>query len=98
MQEHSWRPDTPEQFVVMLAADNPSPINSLMVRAYEFTNDVGRLAQAMAVARRETKPLFVGQFGVPGSDTPEARARCWQLEAIQQANQELRRQRATSNP
>jgi hypothetical protein len=89
----------------------------------------------MTVARREKKPLFVGEFGVPGADTPEARARFalilsalrtnqvplsalwvfdydyqandwnvtatnarrWQLEAIQQANQELRRQRATSN-
>ena len=88
------------------------------------------------MARREKKPLFVGEFGVPGADTPEARARFtlilsamrtnqvplsalwvfdydyqandwnvtatnarrWQVEAIQQANQELRRQRATSNP
>lgn len=136
MRERSWQPDTPEQFAVMLAADNLSPINSLSVRAYELTNDLGRLAQAMTVARREKKPLFVGEFGVPGADTPEARARFalilsalrtnqvplsalwvfdydyqandwnvtatnarrWQLEAIQQANQELRRQRATSNP
>lgn len=72
-QERSWRNDTPEQFAVMLAADNPSPINSLSVRAYDLTNDLGRLAQAVAVARAEQKPLFVGEFGVSGNDTPTAR-------------------------
>lgn len=73
MHEHSWQSDTPEQFRLMLAADNPSPINTLSVRAYDLTNDVGRLAKAMTVARSEKKPLFVGEFGVPGGDTTEAR-------------------------
>lgn len=73
-QERSWQNDTPEQFAAMLAADNPPPINSLSVRAYDLTNDLGRLAQAVTVARAEQKPLFVGEFGVPGNDTPAARA------------------------
>ena len=71
--ERSWGRDTPEQFARMLAADHPSPVDSLTVRAYDATNDVGRLTAAMAVARVERKPLFVGEFGVPGVDTPSNR-------------------------
>lgn len=73
-QEKSWQPDTREQFAAMLAADNPAPMNTLCVRAYDLTNDLSRLDQAMTVARVEKKPLFVGEFGVPGDGTTEAKA------------------------
>ena len=127
MQERSWQKDTPAQFAEMLAADNLSPINSICVRAYDATNDLSRLAQAMSVAKAVEKPLFVGEFGAPGDNGPEAKAlfaailnaiqtnqiplsalwvfdfdgqkkdwnvtptnlRSWQLDAIQQANQEM---------
>ncbi len=69
----SWQKDTDEQFVEMLAADNPSPINTLCVRGYDLATDLGRLAQAMAVAQAVKKPLFVGEFGVPGVTTAESR-------------------------
>lgn len=80
--ERSWTKDTPEQFVEMLAADNPDPIQSLCVRLYEGT-DESRLEQASAVARRLKKPLFVGEFGVPGIPSAESRKRfAGQLELI----------------
>ena len=70
----SWQRDTPEQFAEMLAGDNPGPVNSLSVRAYE-TSDTDRLGAAMKVAAQVRKPLFVGEFGVPGNPTPESRQR-----------------------
>jgi hypothetical protein len=73
--EKSWHTDTPEQFAEMLAADNPSHINTLCVRGYDLTTDIGRLPQALAVARATKKPLFVGEFGVPGVTTEESRTR-----------------------
>ena len=73
MKEKSWKQDTPEQFAEMLAADNPSPVNTLSVRGYDLTADIGRLAQAMTVAQAVKKPLFVGEFGVPGPATVESK-------------------------
>ena len=71
--DHNWTHDTPEQFTQVLANDNPSPVDSISVRAYEAATDVARLAAAMTVARREKKPLFVGEFGIPGPDRPASR-------------------------
>ncbi len=128
-RERSWKSDTPEQFAEMLAADNPSPINTLSVRGYDLTNDLGRLTQAATVSRSTGKPLFVGEFGVAGPMNPPSQsqfasiltaietngiplaalwvfdfeaqakdwnvtatnARSWQLDAIQQANERLRK-------
>ena len=72
--EKSWTKDTPEQFAQMLAGDNPGSVNSLSVRAYD-TSDTDRLNAAMGVAAQVHKPLFVGEFGVPGKPTPESRRR-----------------------
>jgi len=84
--EHSWTHDTPEQFAEVLAADNPTPINTLTVRGYDLTNDIGRLAQAMAVARSLKKPLFVGEFGVPGAVTEETKAQFTSILAAIETN------------
>lgn len=62
--EGNWKPDAPEQWAEMLAADNPSPIASLSGRLYS-TNDLTALAPAMVLSRRLGKPLFIGEFGVP---------------------------------
>lgn len=72
-KEKSWKPDTREQFAEVLAADNPSPINTLSVRGYDLTADIERLAQATTVAQAVKKPLFVGEFGVPGAATAESK-------------------------
>jgi hypothetical protein len=67
--------DTRSQFADMLAADNPTPINTLCVRGYDLTTDIGRLDQAMTVAQATKKPLLVGEFGVPGHLTEESKAK-----------------------
>lgn len=72
--ERSWTRDTPAQFAEVLAADHPDPVNSLTVRGYDQKEDCGRLEQAMTVARSVRKPLFVGEFGVPGRATEAAQA------------------------
>lgn len=79
IQERTWTSDTPSQFAQMLAADNPSPIDTLTVRGYEPATDLARLDQALAVARSERKPLFVGEFGVSGPTTPAAEAQFREL-------------------
>ncbi len=73
-REKSWQADTPEQFAEVLAADNPSPINTLCVRGYDLISDIGRLDQAMRVSQAVKKPLFMGEFGVPGYDTDKSKA------------------------
>ena len=71
--ERNWKPDTREQFAEMLAADNPSPINTLSVRAYDLNSDLSRLDQAIAVAKATRKPLFVGEFGTPRAEIGESK-------------------------
>ncbi|HAB19456.1 MAG TPA: hypothetical protein PLX89_09695 [Verrucomicrobiota bacterium] len=70
----TWETDTATQFAEMLAADNPSPIDTLSVRGYDLKTDLGRIPQAMAVAAAVKKPLLVGEFGVPGRKSTEAQA------------------------
>ena len=67
----SWTRDTSDQFADMLGLDNPSPIDTLTVRAYDAKDDLGRLSSAIALSRGLKKPLFVGEFGVAGSDSME---------------------------
>ncbi len=73
-EEKSWQADSRDQFARVLAAENPRPINTLSVHAYDLTNDLARLEQAMSVARVAGKALFVGEFGVPGPTTRESKA------------------------
>lgn len=75
VKEKSWKNDTRVHFAEVLAADNPSPLNTLSVRGYDLTADLGRLDQAMTVSRSVKKPLFVGEFGVPGAATADAKAK-----------------------
>lgn len=71
-REGSWRRDSPEQWAEMLAADNPNPIGSLSGRLYS-TNDLKCLPTAAELSRQLGKPLFIGEFGVPGAMTDDAR-------------------------
>lgn len=82
MREKSWRKDSADQWREMLLADNPSPIASLCGRLYS-TNDIASLPWAVDAARAAKKPLFIGEFGVPGALTPDSLAqfRQW-LDAI----------------
>ncbi|MGC4042456.1 MAG: cellulase family glycosylhydrolase [Armatimonas sp.] len=69
LHEKSWKQDDPGQQAEMLLADNPNPLGTLTIHAYE---DFDRVADAQAVARQARKPLFLGEFGVPGAPTPES--------------------------
>jgi hypothetical protein len=75
-QQHnkSWDIDTADQFAEMLAGDNPDPINSLTVRLYE-SSDSNRIKQALMIGQKLKKPLFVGEFGVPGNPNEKSRVR-----------------------
>lgn len=86
-KEKSWQHDTPEQFAEMLAADNPSPVNTLSVRGYDLTTDIGRLDQSMTVAHATRKPLFVGEFGVPGYNTEASKVTFSQILSALATNQ-----------
>ena len=66
--EGSWTQDTPAQYAAMLLGDNPDPVNVVSVHAYE---DRDRIPATMAICRQAKRPLFVGEFGVPGAGTPE---------------------------
>lgn len=76
--EGNWKPDTPEQWTEMLAADNPAPISSLSGRLYS-TNDLAALPAAIALSRQLGKPIFIGEFGVPDpvADKDQRQFRKW---------------------
>ncbi|MCU0918163.1 MAG: ADP-ribosylglycohydrolase family protein, partial [Planctomycetes bacterium] len=86
MHEGTWAKDSPEQFAQMLAGDNPDPLDTLSIHVYEEAAD--RLGQALEVARKAGKPLFVGEFGVSGEGP----------EATQQFESLLRRVEASEAP
>ena len=67
--EGTWTSDTPEEFGEMLAFVNPAPVSAISLHLYEDP-DWRHLGQAMEVARKLNKPLFVGEFGVTDA-TPE---------------------------
>ena len=71
--EGNWEPDTAEQSAEMLLGDNPDPMSVLSVHWYKEPE--ARLEAAQATAARARKPLFVGEFGVPGAASPETEAR-----------------------
>ena len=64
MTEGTWQTDTQDQFASMLAGDNPDPVDTLCVHVYPEARD--RLGAAIEAAKRQRKPLFVGEFGAKG--------------------------------
>ncbi|MBE3069478.1 MAG: cellulase family glycosylhydrolase [Planctomycetes bacterium] len=72
-REKSWTADTPDESAEMLLADNTDPMNVLRVHWYQ--EPASRLAAAMATAAKARKPLFVGEFGVPGPRSAETEKR-----------------------
>lgn len=78
MDEGNWKRDSSGQWAGMLTNDNPAPISSLSGRLYS-TNDLARLAPAMAQSRQSGKPLVIGEFGVPGDVTDATRQRFREL-------------------
>ena len=64
-EENSWTKDTPEQVFEILAGQNPDPVNVISIHTYQDVQD--SIPQMMAMARKLKKPLFIGEFGVPGT-------------------------------
>jgi hypothetical protein len=64
-KEGTWTPDSEQQFRKMLQNLNPDPINAISVHAYG--EDVERIGWSVRAAKLIKKPLFVGEFGVPGT-------------------------------
>jgi len=69
--EGTWTEDSDAQYATMLAGDNPSPMNVLSIHVY---GDSSQLATSVEVALGLGKPLFVGEFGVPGAPSEESKA------------------------
>jgi hypothetical protein len=49
----------------MLRSLNPDPIDAISIHAYG--EDTDRIAWAVRAAKSLKKPLFIGEFGVPGT-------------------------------
>jgi len=64
-KEGSWTPDNERQFRQMLRSLNPNPIDAISVHAYG--EDMERIAWSVRAAKSIKKPLFIGEFGVPGT-------------------------------
>lgn len=79
MTEHSWGTDNPHQSAIMLADDNPDPVDTLSGHFYSPSLDkYGRtltveqlFAECMTVSRKAGKPLVIGEFGTADQKTPE---------------------------
>jgi endo-1,4-beta-mannosidase len=72
----SWDHDSMEQFAEMLTKANPDPISGISLHAYE--DDDQRFDEAMAVARKLNKPIFIGEFGAQHETDAQA-AKCRRL-------------------
>jgi hypothetical protein len=64
-KEGSWTPDNERQFRHMLRSLNPDPIDAISIHAYG--EDMERIAWSVQAAKSIKKPLFIGEFGVPGT-------------------------------
>lgn len=80
-KEKSWTLDSPEQQIEMTVADNPDPVDLVSVHMYE--KDLERLPLVLQAAQKLRKPLFVGEFGVPGKRAESEQAFREQLAAIE---------------
>ncbi|MEX1048244.1 MAG: cellulase family glycosylhydrolase [Akkermansiaceae bacterium] len=64
-KEGTWTADNEQQFLEMLGSLNPDPIDAISIHAYGADTD--RIAWSVRAAESLKKPLFIGEFGVPGT-------------------------------
>ena len=70
MVDHTWKKDTPAQWAYMLKKDNAA---FDMICVHEYRSPApSNIARVAALAATWHKPVFVGEFGVPG---PKAESR-----------------------
>lgn len=70
MVDHTWKKDTPAQWAYMLKRDNAA-FDVICVHEYG-SQAPSNIARVAVLAKTWRKPVFVGEFGVPG---PEAKSR-----------------------
>jgi len=63
-RENNWKQDSPEQYAQMLLGDNPEPMDVISVHGYGQVD----IAPTLQIAQAAKRPLFVGEFGVSGTD------------------------------
>lgn len=68
----TWDADTPKQKAEMTLLHNPDPMNMLSIHAYYDKGKPPAIRDYLDMAARSKKPLFVGEFGLPGN-TDETR-------------------------
>jgi len=66
-EENSWTKDNYEQTFEILAGQNPDPVDVISIHIYGDVQD--SIPQMMEMSAKLEKPLFIGEFGVPGSGT-----------------------------
>ncbi len=80
--ERSWTADTREQTLEVIRRDNPQPLNTISIHIYgaqSVEKEIASWASSHAeylrivcdLARAMKRPVFVGEFGLDSSDTPE---------------------------
>ena len=92
IRENNWTQDTLAQFEEVITADNPSPMDTTTVHIYwgdmpydSFKNlEKNAIKECMAVAAKNQKPLFVGEWGVvnPSEETAERKRRFYEFARI----------------
>lgn len=92
IRENNWTQDTIAQFEEVITADNPSPMDTTTVHIYwgdmpydSFKNlEKNAIKECMAVAAKNQKPLFVGEWGVvnPSEETAERKRRFYEFARI----------------
>jgi len=84
MVKHSWQRDTLHQWATMLKKDNAA---FDMVCVHEYgASAPANIARVAVLAARWHKPVFVGEFGVPGSKAKSRRLFNAMLQSIVESN------------
>jgi hypothetical protein len=85
--EGTWTLDSEQQFRQMLKSLNPDPINTLNVHVY--SDDMPRISWSVRAAKLIDKPLFIGEFGVPGTGPEVEKTFRRMLELIEESDTPL---------
>ena len=64
-KDGTWTPDDESQFRHMLQSLNPDPVDLISIHSYG--EDFERIGWSVRAAAMIGKPLFIGEFGVPGT-------------------------------
>jgi hypothetical protein len=87
VSEHTWTPDTREQYAQMLLRDNPDPFDTISVHIYHepkagYGGGAATVGQLIGITKgfadHAHKPLFLGEFGADKQLGPEKERECFE--------------------